>query len=278
MHPSKQRWLTYEARNRLARKRWRDGVGCKVSSISNLESPLNLEERLTAEEAASWQWSFDSILTSPAGRRIFMEFLQTEHSEENMSFWLACEDLKLEQCPEQISEKAKKIYLDYISILSPKEVGWAQHWGVGAELWKGTQWTKKQLSKAEHCFAAATLLPFLNLLDSWHHRVCVCFFLQVSIDAAVRETINNSLPSPGAHMFDEAQAQVYALMHRDSYPRFLKSPLYKSLEQRLCQLLIPNPNTGTPGSVLKMPSLQTAYCLVTRGLWRVEVYRTICAI
>ncbi|XP_053254589.1 regulator of G-protein signaling 17-like [Podarcis raffonei] len=162
--------------NRLARKRRRDGVGCKVSSISNLESPLNLEERLTAEEAASWQWSFDSMLTSPAGRRIFMEFLQTEHSEENMSFWLACEDLKREQSPEQISEKAKKIYLDYISILSPKEV---------------------------------------------------------SIDAAVRETINNSLPSPGAHMFDEAQAQVYALMHRDSYPRFLKSPLYKSLEQRL---------------------------------------------
>nr|XP_034974638.1 regulator of G-protein signaling 17-like [Zootoca vivipara] len=180
--------------NRLARKRRRDGVGCKVSSISNLESSLNLEERLTVEEAASWQWSFDSILTSPAGRRIFMEFLQTEHSEENMSFWLACEDLKLEQSPEQISEKAKKIYLDYISILSPKEVGWAQHWGVGGRAMERDA---------------------------------------VSIDAAVRESINNSLPSPGAHMFDEAQVQVYALMHRDSYPRFLKSPLYKSLEQRL---------------------------------------------
>ncbi|XP_061452096.1 regulator of G-protein signaling 17-like isoform X2 [Rhineura floridana] len=148
--------------NRMARKRRRDGIGCKVSSISHLESPLNLEERLTAEETTSWQRSFDCMLARPSGRHIFMEFLKTEHSDENMSFWLACEDLKKEQNPELISEKAKKIYLDYISILSPKEV---------------------------------------------------------SIDAAVRETINNSLLSPSAHMFDEAQAQVYALMHRDSYPR-----------------------------------------------------------
>lgn len=62
------------------------------------------------------------------------------------------------------------------------------------------------------------------------------FPLQVSIDATVRETVNNSLLVPSAHMFDEAQAQVYALMHRDSYPRFLNSALFKALEQRLAVL------------------------------------------
>lgn len=71
------------------------------------------------------------MLTSSAGRQIFMEFLQSEHSDENMAFWLACEDLKKEQIQEQISEKAKRIYLDYISILSPKEVGL---YGVGGEI------------------------------------------------------------------------------------------------------------------------------------------------
>ena len=53
---------------------------------------------------------------------MFREFLRSEYSEENMLFWLACEDLKQEQNPETVEEKARLIYEDYISILSPKEV------------------------------------------------------------------------------------------------------------------------------------------------------------
>ena len=53
---------------------------------------------------------------------MFREFLRSEYSEENMLFWLACEDLKSEQNPELVEEKARLIYEDYISILSPKEV------------------------------------------------------------------------------------------------------------------------------------------------------------
>ena len=34
-------------------------------------------------------------------------------------FWLACEDLKKENNPEKIEEKARMIYEDYVSILSP---------------------------------------------------------------------------------------------------------------------------------------------------------------
>lgn len=37
-------------------------------------------------------------------------------------FWLACEDLKKETSPEVIEERARVIYEDFISILSPKEV------------------------------------------------------------------------------------------------------------------------------------------------------------
>ena len=40
-----------------------------------------------------------------------------------MLFWLACEDLKKEINKSAIEEKARSIYEDYISILSPKEVG-----------------------------------------------------------------------------------------------------------------------------------------------------------
>ena len=54
---------------------------------------------------------------------MFREFLRSEYSEENMLFWLACEELKTENNPELVEEKARLIYEDYISILSPKEVG-----------------------------------------------------------------------------------------------------------------------------------------------------------
>ena len=57
-----------------------------------------------------------------AGKKLFREFLRSEYSEENMLFYLACEDLKKESNPELVEEKARLIYEDYISILSPKEV------------------------------------------------------------------------------------------------------------------------------------------------------------
>lgn len=37
--------------------------------------------------------------------------------------------------------------------------------------------------------------------------------------------------APTPHTFDEAQLQIYTLMHRDSYPRFVNSPIYKQLAQ-----------------------------------------------
>jgi regulator of G-protein signaling len=57
-----------------------------------------------------------------AGRKVFRDFLKCEYSEENILFWLACEELKKESNPEVVEEKARFIYEDYISILSPKEV------------------------------------------------------------------------------------------------------------------------------------------------------------
>jgi len=57
-----------------------------------------------------------------AGRQMFKTFLRSEYSEENMLFWMACEELKHESVPDVVEEKARSIYDDYISILSPKEV------------------------------------------------------------------------------------------------------------------------------------------------------------
>ncbi|XP_043313327.1 regulator of G-protein signaling 17 isoform X2 [Cervus canadensis] len=139
----------------------------KMESIQVLEECQNP----TSDEVLSWSQNFDKMMKAPAGRNLFREFLRTEYSEENLLFWLACEDLKKEQNKKVIEEKARMIYDDYISILSPKEV---------------------------------------------------------SLDSRVREVINRNLLDPNPHMYEDAQLQIYTLMHRDSFPRFLNSQIYKS--------------------------------------------------
>nr|CAG4635834.1 EOG090X0IBZ [Artemia franciscana] len=130
--------------------------------------------RPSLEEIRMWADSFDRLMKNRYGRNVFREFLKCEYSEENILFWLACEDLKKETNPEKVEEKARIIYEDYISILSPKEV---------------------------------------------------------SLDSRVREVVNRNMMNPNKHTFDEAQLQIYTLMHRDSYPRFINSHQYKKLSQ-----------------------------------------------
>ncbi|XP_012669771.1 regulator of G-protein signaling 17 isoform X2 [Clupea harengus] len=139
----------------------------KMDSIEETE-----EQPPTLEEVVSWARSFEQVMRSVEGRNIFQEFLRSEYSEENLLFWIACEELKKETDPTAIDEKARIIYEDYVSILSPKEV---------------------------------------------------------SLDSRVREGINLSLSEPSQLMYEEAQLQIYTLMHRDSFPRFLNSTFYRDL-------------------------------------------------
>lgn len=76
----------------------------------------------TLDEVRSWAQSFDKLMCCPAGRNSFRQFLRTEFSEENMLFWLACDEFRKETNKSVVEEKARVIYEDYISILSPKEV------------------------------------------------------------------------------------------------------------------------------------------------------------
>ncbi|CAH1153746.1 unnamed protein product [Phaedon cochleariae] len=152
------------------------------SNNSDLMANCEADPPSSLEEIQSWGRSFDKLMQSAAGREVFRDFLRGEYSEENILFWLACEELKRETNPEVVEEKARIIYEDYISILSPKEV---------------------------------------------------------SLDATVRDIVNRNMVEPTPHTFDEAQLQIYTLMHRDSYPRFVNSPLYRTLSQS---------QTGTSGN------------------------------
>lgn len=67
--------------------------------------------------------------------------------------------------------------------------------------------------------------------------------MQVSLDSQVREIVNRNMVQPTPHTFDEAQLQIYTLMHRDSYPRFVNSEIYRRVVARL-NSSSPSPSGG----------------------------------
>lgn len=58
---------------------------------------------------------------------------------------------------------------------------------------------------------------------------------QVSLDSRVRDVINRNMTEPTSHTFDDAQQQIYTLMQRDSYPRYMNSSIYSDLLHSLEQ-------------------------------------------
>ncbi|XP_048045443.1 regulator of G-protein signaling 3a isoform X3 [Megalobrama amblycephala] len=76
----------------------------------------------TPEEAMKWGESLDKLLVHKYGLAAFRAFLRTEFSEENLDFWLACEDYKKIKSQSKMTSKAKKIFAEFIAIQSCKEV------------------------------------------------------------------------------------------------------------------------------------------------------------
>jgi len=95
------------------------GAGNGLDGFEGLDTNV---ECCSLEEVRAWGSSFDRLMKSAAGRNLFNEFLKSEYSEENIAFWMACEQLKRESNPKIIVETAKYIYNNHISIISPKEV------------------------------------------------------------------------------------------------------------------------------------------------------------
>ncbi|XP_073934308.1 regulator of G-protein signaling 10 isoform X2 [Castor canadensis] len=93
--------------SRLSRKRppsdIHDSDGSSSSSHQSLRS------------TAKWAASLENLLEDPEGVKRFREFLKKEFSEENVLFWLACEDFKKMQDKKQMQEKAKEIYMTFLS-------------------------------------------------------------------------------------------------------------------------------------------------------------------
>ncbi|XP_051867036.1 regulator of G-protein signaling 8-like isoform X1 [Pristis pectinata] len=146
--PTKKKTSTTQARAMKTR------LGClsqKSDSYSDFSAFLpNKHEKpirclkLSTEEAVQWTESFRVLLDHKYGLAAFRAFLCSEYSEENIEFWLACEDYKKTKSPAKLTSKAKKIYSEFIDVQAPREVNID---------FQTRELTKKNLLEPDHaCF------------------------------------------------------------------------------------------------------------------------------
>ena len=63
----------------------------------------------------------------PVGVQLFQDFLASEHSDENIRFWVACERYKTVKSGKQMVEMANRIYEDFVAVQSRTEVSPTLH-------------------------------------------------------------------------------------------------------------------------------------------------------
>ncbi|XP_026514264.1 regulator of G-protein signaling 3 [Terrapene carolina triunguis] len=112
--------LAKDMKNRLGIFRRRN-ESPGANPISKLDKAMK-SLKPTPEEALKWGESLEKLLLHKYGLAAFRAFLRTEFSEENLEFWLACEEYKKIKSQSKMVSKAKKIFAEYIAIQSCKEV------------------------------------------------------------------------------------------------------------------------------------------------------------
>lgn len=79
-------------------------------------------QRVSQEEVKKWAESLENLISHECGLAAFKAFLKSEYSEENIDFWVSCEEFKKIKSPSKLSPKAQKIYNEFISVQAAKEV------------------------------------------------------------------------------------------------------------------------------------------------------------
>ncbi|XP_027469174.1 regulator of G-protein signaling 16 isoform X1 [Zalophus californianus] len=99
-------------------------LGSDTGSVGKFEWSCkhSKEGRNFSEDVLGWKESFDLLLSSRNGVAAFHAFLKTEFSEENLEFWLACEEFKKLRSATKLASRAHKIFEEFICREAPKEV------------------------------------------------------------------------------------------------------------------------------------------------------------
>ncbi|KAM9737302.1 uncharacterized protein ACNS7B_013058 isoform 1-T2 [Menidia menidia] len=78
--------------------------------------------KIGRDELEKWAESLNALLATQTGVSVFGAFLRSEFSEENLQFYLACEQYRQSSNNFSLQRRAKDIYATYIEPGAPREV------------------------------------------------------------------------------------------------------------------------------------------------------------
>uniref|UniRef100_A0A8C6T9W1 Regulator of G-protein signaling 8 n=1 Tax=Neogobius melanostomus TaxID=47308 RepID=A0A8C6T9W1_9GOBI len=88
-------------------------------SLGKLKAGLPLTSRAIPPTSLLWT---GTEIVSAYGLVVFRTFLKSEFSDENIEFWMACEDYKKVKGSTKLASKASKIYNEFIDVKAPREI------------------------------------------------------------------------------------------------------------------------------------------------------------
>ncbi|XP_016105591.1 regulator of G-protein signaling 21-like [Sinocyclocheilus grahami] len=115
---------TTTGQKEMKQTNWRSRMLFKTFPVR--ESRHTLPQRKsygpTTEEVTQWAQSLDNLLSSKCGFTSLRLFMKSEHCEENIEFWMACEEFRKIRSRSKLKSRAKTIYDEFIRADSPKEI------------------------------------------------------------------------------------------------------------------------------------------------------------
>ncbi|XP_072218686.1 regulator of G-protein signaling 6 [Leuresthes tenuis] len=87
---------------------------------------LEASKEPSQQRVKKWGFSLEEALKDSAGRELFLKFLESEFSSENLRFWLAVQDLK--RIPQQeVAQRAQDIWAEFLAEGAPSSINLDSH-------------------------------------------------------------------------------------------------------------------------------------------------------
>lgn len=170
------------------------------------------------------------------GIELFRGFLRSEFSEENLEFWIACQEYKQCEDSQMLPSQSQKIYGDFVAVQAPKEVRKSlvilkSYFNFINDFFFNLIWQIKAKEFTSWAYIDTFFQYIQNFTCINSMTICLPLFcyLQINLDSKTRMITVTNLEHPTRHAFEDAQKKIQALMEKDSYPRFLESDLYLQL-------------------------------------------------
>ncbi|CAF0758450.1 unnamed protein product [Brachionus calyciflorus] len=89
-----------------------------TNSLTDVNEDLINEKNNEIGRVTKWATGFEKLLEDPLGLQIFTEFLKKEFSEENIDFWVKCENFKKLIDLDEMKKEASNIWRTYLDTSS----------------------------------------------------------------------------------------------------------------------------------------------------------------